>query len=169
MLLFKMAHRRGLFLALAAVAAMGLAGCSGFAPVYGDGQVAARSVVFAYAPPANRLELVIYDELSLRFGKTADPSAPQLSVRAVAASRDQTLTAGGNPRDAREVTVTATAILRDGPGGRQLLTVTRNGTAGYAVGPQGLANAAAETEARERAARSAAESLRLALFAGLGR
>ena len=156
-------------LALTAALIAPLAACSSLTPVYGEGQIGARQMNFAYAEPRNRLEQVIYQELGLRLGKTADPAAPLIQITATAYSRDLTLGANPNPADAREATVTATALVLDGPGGRQLLRVSRNASASYTENAQGLANFSARTEAEERAAKAAAETLRLALLSALAR
>jgi hypothetical protein len=151
---------------LCAALALPLAACSGFTPVYGEG-AAARSMAFSHAAPRDRLEQVIYQELALRLGRSE--TGPHLEIAATATVRDLTLGDVRNPRDAREATVSATATVRDAPGGRTLLTVSRSASASFTVSAQGLAATSAETEARERAARAAAESLRLALLAALTR
>ncbi|SFZ85084.1 hypothetical protein SAMN02983003_2374 [Devosia enhydra] len=156
-------------LALTAALIAPLAACSSLTPVYSDGQIGARQMSFAYAEPRNRLEQVIYQELGLRLGKTTDPSAPLIQVTASVYSRDLTLGSNPAPADAREATVTATAKVLDGPGGRELLQVRRNASASYTENAQGLANFSARTEAEERAAKAAAESLRLALLGALSR
>jgi LPS-assembly lipoprotein len=156
-------------LALTFISPLALAACSGFTPVYSEGQPAARAMTFAYAEPRNRLEQVIYQELGLRLGKTTDASAPLIQVTTSVGSRDLTLASNPNPSDPREAVVTATATVLDGPGGRQLVRITRNARASYTENAQGLANFSARTEAEERAAKSAAESLRLALLGALSR
>jgi hypothetical protein len=144
-----------------------LAACSSFTPLYGEGQPAARAIAFAYAAPKSRLEQVIYQQLALRLG--ADPAGPLIEVSAKSTIRDLTLGSVGNPRDAREASVVATASVLDGPGGRRLASLTRTASASFTVIAQGLASASAETEAEERAARAVAESLRLGLLATLSR
>ena len=75
-----------------------------------------------------------------------------------------------NPNKPYRVTVTATLTVtpRDG-GATAPMSFTRQASAEYTTSGQVLANTAAATDAQERAARAAAESLRLALLASLSR
>lgn len=146
-----------------------LSACS-FSPVYSDAMAGQTSLNLAYAAPKTRLEQIIYHELTLRFGESSAETAPLVAVTASSAAADMMVTSTTNPAKPVEVTVTATLTVsaRDGSTmpDRQF---TRSATANYTRSGQVLADNAAAEEASERAARSAAESLRLALLAALRR
>ncbi len=151
--------------------AVPLAGCS-FSPVYGGAGAMAgqQTLALNYAEPTGRLEQIIYQELRLRLGSSEAPDAPKAMVTVVSVATDPTLanTTGTLMNDSRRVTVTANlTIIR--PGGARPLTFTRVATADYVSTNQVLATNAAADEAAERAAKAAAESLRLALLADLSR
>jgi hypothetical protein len=150
-------------------------GCS-FRPVYQTNAagVDATSIVFDMAEPNSRLEQIIYQELSLRFGRSGRPNVPDLQVVASSSERDAALSAapqtrrGGVPigsAETIEVTVTATAVVTRP--GVEAFTVTRLATALYnAITPNSvLATSVAQEKAQEDAAKAAAEALRLALLA----
>ena len=104
----------------------------------------------------------------------ANPTPTSVTVEAsylqVRRGVDVTYTATVNPNKSYEVTVTArlTITRRDGSAAAPIV-LTRMATAGYQVGAQIINDQASFTEASERAARSAAESLRLAVLAALMR
>lgn len=154
---------------LAAASALGA--CS-FSPVYGDHgrQMGQSRLELAYAKPNSRLEQVIYQELALRFGTATAENAPLLQVSASSSAARVGESATSNPNESIRVTVTASATItmRDGSA-TQPIRLTRHASADYTSSNQILAAEAARAEAGERAARSAAESLRLAIFATLGR
>ena len=155
----------GLVLGLGA--AMGA--CS-FSPVY-SGTLASQPLLnLAYAKPTSRLEQVIYQELALRFGTSDAATAPLATVTASTAAVGTMLSATADPNKALEVTVTATLTIapRDGSV-TPPQTFTRTATASYTRSGQVLADNAAAAEAAERAAKGAAESLRLAVLAALSR
>ena len=159
-------------LALAAIlasAATALGACS-FSPVYGGTLASQPLLNLAYAKPQSRLEQVIYQELALRFGTSDAPSAPLATVRVASAGGVVGLSATANPNKLHKATITATLTIasRDGTGTNPM-TFTRQASAEYTTSGQVLADTAAANEAAERAAKAAAESLRLAVLASLSR
>lgn len=146
-----------------------LGGCS-FQPVYSGALASQPLLNLAYAKPNSRLEQVIYQELSLRFGSSDAATAPLAKVSVSSRGADIMLSDTDNPAEAMEVTVTATLTItpRDGSA-TPPQSFTRTATAGYARSDQVLSSRAAAAEAAERAAKSAAESLRLAVLAALSR
>tara|TARA_R110002020_G_scaffold80502_4_gene200832 strand:+ start:98 stop:610 length:513 start_codon:yes stop_codon:yes gene_type:complete len=154
------------------LAAAGTIGACSFTPVYSDaGALAGQSTLnLAFAKPTTRLEQIVYQELSLRFGNAVSPTAPLATVTVSSSAADLLVTTTTNPSKPLGVTVTATLTItaRDGSAAEPV-TYTRTATAEYTRAGQVLADNAAASEAAERAARSAAESLRLALLAALSR
>jgi hypothetical protein len=147
-------------------AALALTGCSGLRPVYGPGGIASQQLAFSYAEPESRIEQIIIQDLMLRLGKGGGADAPQIRISAAAGSRDLTRTSVTKPRTQKEMAVTATytVVAADGA---VLLTGRRKATAQYETVGQVLADEAAADDARERAARSVAETIRLTILAEL--
>ncbi|WEK04204.1 MAG: hypothetical protein P0Y65_18795 [Candidatus Devosia phytovorans] len=147
-----------------------LGACS-FQPVY-SGVVANQPMLnLAYAKPASRLEQVVYQEFSLRLGASDAPTAPLAQVAIALGSggmAPMTDTVSGVEQARVEVTATLTLTRRDGSTDKPLV-ISRRATAQYTTNDQVFANSTAATEAQERAAKAAAESLRLALLAALSR
>lgn len=152
-----------------AVVAASLGACS-FQPVYSGRLAANPQLDLAYAKPNTRLEQVLYNELSLRLGKTTAETAPLLSAAVSASTSTPYLSATTNPNTPYETTVTATVTItpRDGIDNTPV-TITRTAKAQLTQSSQVLANTAAVSEAEERATRAVAESLRIAILAALGR
>lgn len=148
-----------------------LLGACSFQPVYSGALTSQPLLNLAYAKPANRLEQIVYQELSLRLGSSTSETAPlaQVSV-SVGLGGIGGLTATGNPSAPSRATATATLTItqRDGSTTKPLV-ITRVAIAQYSTNSQVFANNTAATEAGERAAKSAAESLRLAVLAALSR
>ena len=147
-----------------------LGACS-FAPVYSSGSLASQPLLnLAFAKPNTRLEQVVYQELGLRFGHSEAATAPLAQVSVSAPTSDSVFSQTRNPAKPMEVTATATLTItyRDGSG-KPPVKLTRFATASYSRSGQVLADKEAEREAAERAARAAAESLRLGLLATLSR
>jgi hypothetical protein len=146
-----------------------LGACS-FSPVYSGALASQPLLDLAYAKPTSRVEQVIYQELALRFGSSDAPTAPLATVVASVAVADTMLSATANPAKAVEASVTATLTIaaRDGSA-TPPQSFTRTATAGYTRTGQVLADNAAAADAAERAAKAAAESLRLAVLAALSR
>lgn len=159
-------------IALAGILALSTAlGACSFAPVYSSGTLASQPLLnLAFAKPNSRLEQVVYQELSLRFGHSEAPDAPLAQVYVSSSAADTMLSQTANPEKPVEVTATATLTItyRDGSG-KPPVTLTRFATAGYTRSDQVLADREAAREAAERAAKAAAESLRLGLLAALSR
>lgn len=159
-------------LALAAIlagAATALGACS-FSPVY-SGTLAGQPLLnLAYAEPRSRLEQVIYQELALRLGTSDAPTAPLATVRVASAGGVVGLSTTANPNKLHKTTITASLTIarRDGTEASPV-TFTRQASAEYTTSGQVLADTAAANEAAERAAKAAAESLRLAVLASLSR
>lgn len=162
---FSAAARKGLIvLALSGVVA--LSGCSSFRPVYGENGIASERMELSYGKPASRLDQVIYQEFVLRFGRTQNPDAPRLVVSTSSSGKALTRTSIVKPATQYEMTVTANATVTTADG-RQVFSGTRNATAAYVSVGQVLADTEAANEAGERAAREAAEGLRLAILGAL--
>jgi hypothetical protein len=140
-------------------------GCS-FTPVYGDAaRAVASNISFQYAAPTSLLEQIAYQDLKLSFPESTDPNAPAIRI-AVAASRSaEALTRSGTKQTSMSTQVTAIATITKADGSE--VQITRFATAGYSVNNQVLPSRGALEEANERAAKSAAESLRLAILAQL--
>lgn len=157
-------------LGFAALVASGtvLGACS-FQPVYSGTTASQPMLNLAYAKPASRLEQIVYQELSLRLGSSDAPTAPLAQVAISTGSGGiaaMTETVSGVEQARIEVTATLTLTRRDGSNA-QPLVIARRATAQYTTNDQVFANNTAATEAQERAAKAAAESLRLALLAAL--
>lgn len=146
-----------------------LGACS-FSPVYSGTLASQPSLNLAYAKPATRLEQVVYQELALRLGSSDAPTAPLATVSVSTSSATVGLSATSNPNKLSRMTVTATLTIvrRDGTA-IEPISFVRTATAEFTTSGQVLADTAASNEASERAAKAAAESLRLAVLASLSR
>ena len=162
---FSAVARKGLVL-LAISGMLALAGCSSFRPVYGDYGIANERLEMSYGKPASRLDQVIHQEFVLRFGRTQNPDAPRLTVSTSSSGKALTRTSITKPATQAEITVSATATVTTADG-RQVFSGTRRATAAYVSVGQVLADTEAANEAGERAAREAAEGLRLAILGAL--
>lgn len=149
---------------LVLAATLGLAGCSGLAPVYGERGLAQR-LPLAYSKPATRLDQIIIQDLALRLGRSSGPDAALVTITSTAGSRELTRTDVSTPREEQEVTVRVSYTLVAGD--RILGAGTRTATAGYATVGQAQADEAAYDDAAARAARAAAETVRLSILADL--
>ena len=161
--------RRIAFAGLLLAAGTALGACS-FSPVH-SGTLASQPMLnLAYAKPVTRLEQIIYQELALRFGSSDAETAPLASVTATSSAVGIGLSQTANPNKLNRVTVTATLTVsrRDGTAAEPV-SFTRQASADYTTSSQVLADTSAANEAAERAAKAAAESLRLALLASLSR
>lgn len=157
------------FSTLALAAAPLLTACT-LTPVYSGRLAENPNLELAFSAPRSRLDQIVYQELSLRFGKSTSPRAPLATVQASASGIAQVNAVTVNPNKDYEVTVTATLSVQQRDGSTAApLVLTRRATANYTAGAQILNDQFAYTEAAERAARSAAESLRLAILATLAR
>jgi hypothetical protein len=150
-----------------------LAACT-FVPVYGDNTSPSVQNALRFAQPANRLERIIYEELSLRIGKTESPDAPLLRITATSVSRAIGRLAVANPFVQREMTVSALVEViskadqdDENSVDEVIFSGSREASASYTINNQLLASSFAEEEAELRAARSLADSIRLTLIAGL--
>jgi hypothetical protein len=155
------------FSAMALVGAPLLAACT-LTPVYSGRLAENANLELAFAAPTNRLDQVVIQELALRFGKS--PTAPLATVQTSASATTLVNTVTANPNKTYEVTVTATLTIEQNNDPKaKPLVLTRRATANYQTGAQILNDQSAYTEASEHAAKSAAESLRLAILATLTR
>lgn len=159
------AVRSGL-IALGFLGALSLSACSGFIPVYGERGLTAERQAFQYADPKSRLEQIIYQELVLRFGRSADPSRPLVRITTSTSDADLTKSDVLRPSAAKQVTVTALIEVVDADG-KLLLKTTRSAAAPYMSDSQALAASEAEKSAYEQAAKSLAETIRLTLVGTL--
>lgn len=161
------ALRAGL-LALGLGSALALAGCSGMTPLYGEAGLGTERIAFRYAAPASRLDQIIYQHLALKLGRTADTTAPLVSVSTSASSRSLTRTDVDRAAGQYEAVVTARITLTDAAG-QELYATTRSAAALYTTDSQALAATESSREAQERAARELAETVRLTLLGALAR
>lgn len=156
---------RRFVLAMIAVAPL-LAGCS-FTPLYGDSEndgIAGSG--FAYAEPTNRIEQIIYQELAFRLGKDTRPSAPLVTVSASTSERSVGRTSAGSVLTIYESVASATlSVDRREANPERVLSLSRFATASYEISGQVSADRFAVSNARENAARSVADTLRLILAA----
>jgi len=163
----KAALLRNAMLALALAGATTLAACSGLAPVYGERGIGVERHAFRYDKPVTRLDQIIYQELALKLGRSTDPSTPLVRITTTAAIRDLTKSNVANPAAQKEAVVTARIELVDADG-NIAFTATRSTAASFTADrAQALAETEAEREARERAARELAETVRLTLLGAL--
>jgi LPS-assembly lipoprotein len=157
--------RSGLLAALLVAPAFVLAGCSGLTPVYGERGLTQQRLPLAYAKPVTRLDQIVIQELALRLGRSTQPGSPLVTITSEASSRELTTTDVASPREEQEVTVRVSyTIIVDGV---VVGSGTRRATAGYATVGQVLADRSAADDAAERAARAAAETVRLSILADL--
>jgi hypothetical protein len=155
-------------LGAALAAPLGLAGCTGFAPVYDThGGITDQKIELAIAPPGNRSEQIIYQDLRLRFANPAGP-APKLDISTVVTTSALTSQVVTTAQIPYQVTVDAAIRLTDADG-KVLFSGNRVETADYNTGPQVLANNAAVDDATKRAAHLLADTIRLTVLGALGR
>jgi LPS-assembly lipoprotein len=158
---------RNSMLALALAGATALSACSGFTPVYGERGIGVEKHAFRYDKPTSRLDQIIYQELVLKLGRTSDSTVPMVRVTTTSSVRGLTKTNVSNPAAQNEAMVTAKIELVDADG-TIAFTATRSASALYTADrAQALAETEAEKEAKERAARELAETVRLTLLGAL--
>lgn len=162
---------RPALLATAMLVSGALLGACSFQPVYSGALATNPTMDIAYAKPTSRLEQVVYQELALRLGSSASETAPLATVSvALSGAYIGGMTAAPGPNTPARVTATATLTITRRDGSKTApVVITRMATADYTTSNQVLASNSASTEAGERAARAAAESLRLAVLAELSR
>ena len=154
--------------AVAIVAVTSLGACSSFKPVYGDGGVTvAENGKFRFSPPQSRLDQIIYQNMLLTLGQSRSSTAPLVEITTSVANTDLTRSASIRPNDQRQAVVTATIKITSASGS-VVFNTTRSASAAYTVDSQGLANAEAQIDAEERAARELAETVRLTLLSSMG-
>ena len=147
---------------------LALAGCTGFTPVYDThGGITDQKIELAIAPPGNRTEQIIYQDLRLRFANAAG-AAPKLAISTVVTSSALTSQVVTTAQIPYQVTVTAAVKLTDADG-KPLYSGSLTQTADYNAGAQVLANNAAIDDATKRAAHLLADSIRLTVLGALGR
>lgn len=160
-----MIRRKALLLLAGGLTATALAGCTSFAPVYGDmsanGLAAAR---FNFAPPTNRTEQIILQRLQIAFPNQAGPTDPTLKVSAYVSSLPGVMSnamAVASPVGVRvEGTVTITS------GGEKLFEAKRFTDSAYQGGKLTPTNSFSAQGEQEATAESTAEALRAAILAG---
>jgi len=156
--------RNGLIVLALSVAGGGLAGCT-FTPVYGDYGVSQQRLELAYSRPATRLDQIIIQELSLRLGKSDNPDAPLVTISSSSSNRALTRTGTTKPTTQYEMTVNISYTLA--ADGRVVAVGSRSASAAWTSRGQVFADDAASRDAAERAARAAAETVRLSILAAL--
>lgn len=150
-------------LALVLCAPFALGGCT-LTPVYGDAAATNAALTLAYAEPSSRLEQIVYQELSGRFG-TGGAGAPVFSASVAVSTTSIGLSDVPSPVTNQQVVATiAYSVTRDGV---VLTSGSRSATSGYQTTGQIVADQAAQAGAQEQATRAAAETVRLALIAAL--
>ena len=152
---------------LAVVLVAPLAACTGLRPVYSDAGLGAQRVDVAYAAPNNRLEQIIYQDLSLRLGKSQG-AVPTVTVTAWSGSGGLTSDLVASPLNQRQVSVFATVTVT-APDGAVLLSATRSQSADVTHGAQVLANQQANDAGERQAAELLADTLRLEIIAALSK
>jgi LPS-assembly lipoprotein len=157
---------RNALIALTISGAATLAGCSGLTPVYGERGIGAERIALNYAEPATRLDQIIYQDLALRLGKGGGASSPTVKISTSSSTRSLTKSDVERPAAQREAVVSANIELVDATG-VVVFSAKRSAAALYTTDDQALASSEAEIEAKERAARALAETIRLTLLAAL--
>jgi LPS-assembly lipoprotein len=158
---------RSSMLAVALLGATTLAACSGFTPVYGERGIGVEQHAFRYDKPETRLDQIIYQELVLKLGRSSDSSVPLVRVTTKSSVRRLTKTDVSTPASQKEAVVEA-KIEIVGADGSVAFTATRSAAALFTSDrAQALAETEAEKEAKERAARELAETVRLTLLGAL--
>lgn len=158
-----MTVRQPLLLLAAATLASGLAACSSFTPVYGDrAGIGPAAMSFNFAPPENRLEQIIINELSLTFPATPSETSPTLDVTASTANTPAGMTNAVVTGRIIQTRVVATVTITQG---EDIFEVSRFADAGYKAGDLVPTDLASGTGSEETAARATAESLRAAILA----
>jgi hypothetical protein len=152
-------------IALAVVLVVPLAACTGIRPVYSDAGLGAKRFDVAYAPPGNKLERLIYQDLALRLGK-AEGAVPQVRISAWPSNVNLTQNTITSPTTAKQASVTAVVTVT-APDGTVLFSGTRSQTADFTTDPQAMSNQAAIDAAERRAALLLADTLRLQIIAAL--
>jgi hypothetical protein len=163
---------RSLGLAAALAVAPALAACSGFTPVYGDHGLGQHQVALLYGAPSNRLEQIIYEDLSLRLGK-ATGAAPTLTVTVQQSTHALTSNSLGSaplyvPVEQQEAVVTAAIRLVD-VNGKVLFSGSRSAASDYTINPQVFASDEAADNASRNAAHSLADIIRLTVLGALAK
>lgn len=146
-----------------------LLGACSFQPVYSGTLASQPSLDLAFAKPGSRLEQIIYQDLALRLGSSQSASAPLARVSVSSSSGGNSVrSASSAATDFGQTSVTATLVItQPGETTEKPLVIRRTGTAQYTTSGQVLADTTALAEANERAAKAAAESLRLGVLAAL--
>ena len=164
----RMVRAAGIVVALALLPALGA--CSGLTPVYGTNQFTTGRIALAMAPPTNRVEQIIYQDLALHFTRAKGPNLPKLSVTAGAGGAQLTDTQNvvNTAQRPDVMTLTASITLVDADG-KVLFSGSRSQSADYNSGPQVLANNQAAVDAQTRAAHLLADTIRLSVLGALGK
>jgi hypothetical protein len=140
-----------------------LSACTGLTPVYDT--TTRSAVAVQYATPGNRLEQIIYEDLSLRLG-APEPGAPLVTVRTATSTTALTSDIVSTAQRPWQVTVRGNLRIT-ASNGKVLFSGQRVATADYSTNAQVLANSQAANEAAERAAHLLADSLRLTILGTL--
>src|SRR3569623_668467 len=158
----------GIVVALALVPALGA--CSGLTPVYGTNQFTTDRIELAMAPPTNRIEQIIYQDLALHFTRKAGPGIPKLSVSASGGGAQlpgpQNVVNTAQRPDVMTVTASINLVGADGD---VLFSGSRSQSADYNSGSQVLANNQAAVDAQARAAHLLADTIRLSVLGALSK
>lgn len=149
--------------------ALTLAGCTSFAPVYGDAGPGRdmSAVRFNFASPDSLLEQIILNRLKLAFPSPATPSDPILDIAASSSAPQGSMSDAYSV--ARPVNVRVEAIVTITQGEEVVFQATRFTDTAYQGGKLTPTDISSASGARETAARSTAEALRVAILAAYKR
>jgi hypothetical protein len=159
--------RRAALAAIGGALALSLAACTGLTPVYETPSLAGKTVALDYAPPGNRTDQLIYQDLALRLPR-GGAGNPRLVVSTGQYSRDLTHNLVTTAQSQKQMVVTASVTLT-APDGKVLFQGTRSATADYTTDPQIISTQAASADAAARAAHQLADTIRLAILGALAK
>lgn len=151
--------------ALALIALVALGGCS-LTPVYQSASGLDPAVVdrIAYADPETRAEQIVYQALKFALGEGEGATLVLTLSTSTDTSRVSRI-ASDDPAEPYQLELTGRYTLVDAADPETpVLSETRSATATFTRGPQASANAAAQTDAEERAARRLADIIRARLL-----
>lgn len=152
---------RRLIFALAGLLAV--AGC-GLTPVYQTGSDSSLADRIGYAEPTSRAEQIVYQALKFSLGEGGGaPLVLTLSIETAVSAASGV--ESDDPATPYRLEMTARYTLVESADPETvLLSERRAADATFTRGPQAAANAAAETDAEERAARRLADIIRARLL-----
>lgn len=155
-------NRRQLLMMLSATTVF-LSGCTSFRPVYGEKEM---GLAFRIADPKSQTERVAYREFMMRFESSYAQDVPDLEYAVIVSSlpgqMSKTWDGSAPPRQAA---VRSTIRVKVRWQDEVIYETERFADATYQTGRSLVTDQFAAQEAAERATKSAAESVRIALLA----